>query len=69
MMNTDNQNRLLDIQAVKAATGFRSTTSVYALMRERNFPKPITIGRTNRWIDAEVQAWINQQIVSARGQS
>jgi predicted DNA-binding transcriptional regulator AlpA len=68
-MYTENQNRLLDIQAVKATTGFKSTTSVYALMRERNFPRPITIGRTNRWIEAEVQAWINQQIMVNRGQS
>lgn len=66
-MNTESQNRLLDISAVKAATGFKSTTSVYTLMRERNFPHPITIGRTNRWIAAEVTDWINQQIAASRG--
>lgn len=66
-MYTENQNRLLDIQAVKATTGFKSTTSVYTLMRERKFPKPIAIGRTNRWIEAEVQAWISEQITANRG--
>lgn len=68
-MNSETRNRLLDIKAVKATTGFRSTTSVYSLMRERNFPRPITIGRTNRWIEAEVWGWIEQQIKISRGAS
>lgn len=66
-MNTENQYTLLDIAAVKKKTGFKSTTSVYSLMRERNLPKPITIGRTNRWIEAEVSEWINKQIQNSRG--
>lgn len=67
MMNTETQIRLLDINAVKAITGIKSNTSVYTMIRERNFPEPITIGRTNRWIEAEVQAWLVQLIKDNRG--
>ena len=66
-MNTETQNRLLDVGSIKRLTGFKSTTSVYTLMRERDFPKPIAIGRTNRWVESEVQGWISQQIQSSRG--
>lgn len=66
-MTTETLKRLLEIKAIKASTGFNSATSIYALMRERNFPKPIKIGRTNRWIEAEVQDWIEQQIKASRG--
>jgi len=66
-MHTENQNRLLDVGSTKRLVGFKSTTSLYTLMRERKFPKPITIGRTNRWIEAEVQGWISEQITANRG--
>jgi predicted DNA-binding transcriptional regulator AlpA len=66
-MNSNTQNVLLDIQAVKRSIGFKSTTSVYNLMREQAFPKPLTIGKTNRWLEFEVQAWIQSRIAESRG--
>jgi len=66
-MNNTTQNVLLNIQDVKRSIGFKSTTSVYALMREQNFPKPLTIGKTNRWLEFEVQAWIQSRIAKSRG--
>jgi predicted DNA-binding transcriptional regulator AlpA len=65
-MSNDTQNVLLDIQAVKRSIGFKSTTSVYSLMREQAFPKPVTIGKTNRWLEGEVQAWIQSRIAESR---
>jgi prophage regulatory protein len=62
------QKVLNDINQVKATTGFKSTSSIYALMKSRGFPKPINIGnRTKRWIESEVQDWINSQIENSRG--
>ena len=66
-MNTVNQI-LIDINQVKAATGFRSTTSIYTLMQSQGFPKPVGIGnRTKRWVESEVQGWIKNQIENSRG--
>jgi predicted DNA-binding transcriptional regulator AlpA len=68
-MNSATQNVLLDIQAVKKSIGFKSTTSVYSLMKERDFPKPLQIGKSNRWLEGEVQAWIQSRIAESRGAS
>jgi predicted DNA-binding transcriptional regulator AlpA len=65
-MNNNKQNVLLNIQAVKRSIGFKSTTSVYSLMKERDFPKPLQIGKSNRWLEGEVQAWIQSRIVESR---
>jgi len=66
-MHNDTQSVLLDIQAVKRSIGFKSTTTVYSLMRERNFPKPLQIGKSNRWLEAEVQGWISERVTESRG--
>lgn len=58
---------LFDLAEVKARTGYKSSTSVYALMREHGFPEPIRVGRTRRWVATEVSAWINKQIEASRG--
>jgi predicted DNA-binding transcriptional regulator AlpA len=65
-MNNSTQNVLLNIQDVKRSIGFKSTTTVYALMREQAFPKPVTIGKTNRWLLAEVQGWIAARVTESR---
>lgn len=67
-MDHSTQSVLLDINRVKAVTGFRSTTSIYTLMQSQGFPKPVGIGiRTKRWVEAEVQGWIKNQIENSRG--
>jgi len=66
-MNSNIQSVLLNIQDVKRSIGFKSTTSVYALMREQNFPRPLQIGKSNRWLEGEVQAWIQSRIAESRG--
>ncbi|MGA0584615.1 MAG: helix-turn-helix transcriptional regulator [Castellaniella sp.] len=66
-MVTQNQTVLIDINAVKRQTGFRSTQTIYTKMNEEGFPRPISVGaRTKRWIMAEVEAWIQDKIESSR---
>lgn len=63
------QKVLNDINQVKATLGYKSTTSIYELMKTQGFPKPINIGnRTKRWVESEVQGWIKKQIESSRGE-
>jgi prophage regulatory protein len=67
MMNTQNQTVLIDINAVKRQTGFRSTQTIYTKMNEEGFPRPISVGdRTKRWIAAEIESWIQARIEASR---
>ena len=50
--------RLLTLREVTAATAL-SRSSVYALMAESRFPKPVRIGtRAVRWVEREVVDFI-----------
>lgn len=50
--------RLLTRKEVEQITGL-STTSIYRMMREGNFPEPIRIGaRSVRWHENEIQDFI-----------
>lgn len=58
---------LLDIRAVKSRTGYRSTQTIYNLMNEGRFPRPVAVGaRTKRWVEAEVEQWIQDRIAESR---
>jgi len=44
-----------------------SRSHIYALVAEGGFPPPIKIGpRLTRWVEAEVQAWMEEQIAKSR---
>lgn len=38
-----------------------SRSSLYVFMETRNFPRPLKLGASNRWIKAEVEAWVDDQ--------
>ena len=38
-----------------------SRSKLYVLMDRDGFPRPIKIGRDNRWITSEVEAWLERQ--------
>lgn len=51
-------DRLLAIEEVSNSLGL-SQSQVYAMVRERDFPGPIRIGRSSRWRTSTVNAWID----------
>lgn len=53
---------LMRLPQVRAATGY-GTSSIYKLMGERKFPRPIKLagGGAVAWREADVQAWIDEQ--------
>jgi prophage regulatory protein len=51
-------DRLLAIAEVSKSLGL-SQSQIYALVRERDFPSPIRIGRSSRWRTSTVNAWID----------
>ena len=34
---------------------------IYGLIEEGEFPPPIKIGRSSRWLKSEIDSWINEQ--------
>lgn len=39
----------------------------YKLISEGQFPKPIKLGRSSRWLKSEVETWMQQRIADSRG--
>ena len=38
----------------------------YFLIKNGEFPKPIKLGRSSRWLQSEVEAWLKQRIDQSR---
>lgn len=38
----------------------------YKLIKDGKFPKPIKLGRSSRWLQSEVEAWLQQRIAQSR---
>jgi predicted DNA-binding transcriptional regulator AlpA len=45
------------LPAVQELTGLARAT-IYKAVVQRNFPKPVKLGRASAWPEAEVRAWI-----------
>ena len=58
--------RVLKRPAVQNKTGL-SKTHIYVLIAEGKFPKPVHLGgRAVGWVDDDVQAWLDGQILASR---
>ncbi|CNL00316.1 helix-turn-helix transcriptional regulator [Yersinia kristensenii] len=38
----------------------------YKLIKDGDFPKPIKLGRSSRWLQSEVEAWLQKRIAQSR---
>ncbi|MEH3399601.1 AlpA family transcriptional regulator [Enterobacter cloacae] len=38
----------------------------YFLIKNGEFPKPIKLGRSSRWLQSEVESWLQQRIDQSR---
>lgn len=57
---------ILRLPAVKTRTGL-SRSTIYLRVAEGSFPAPVSLGgRAVGWIEAEVDAWLNQRIEASR---
>ncbi|EGE9794885.1 AlpA family phage regulatory protein [Salmonella enterica] len=70
-MDTRNNNtRLLDDKMVdiKFITEFTGLTDkwFYKLISEGRFPEPIKLGRSSRWMQSEVEKWVQERIEASR---
>jgi prophage regulatory protein len=56
----------LRLPEVKAVAGL-SKTSLYTLIRDRNFPAPVQLGpRAVAWVRAEVKKWAASRVLASR---
>ena len=54
--------RVIKLKEVLAKTGLGKTT-LYALLKQSQFPHPISLGlRAVGWIESEIEAWIQEKI-------
>lgn len=51
------KDKLMNLHQVKLFSGLGATT-IYRYMQEGHFPKPIKLGRTTRWVESELIAWL-----------
>ncbi|WP_235135710.1 helix-turn-helix transcriptional regulator [Lelliottia amnigena] len=55
----------MDLKQVCQAVGLKKT-AIYKWMNTGEFPKPITIGRSVRWISTEVESCIDEKVRTSR---
>lgn len=70
-MTTQNNNTsLLNDQLVDMTfiTNYTDMTDkwFYKLIKDGEFPKPIKLGRSSRWLQSEVESWMQQRIAQSR---
>ena len=65
MTSSKNQNhRLIRRKEVQTKTGL-GASSIYAMMKQGDFPKPITLSeRRVAWIESEIDQWITERIAN-----
>ena len=61
MHNHSHNTVLLRRPEVERRTGLRRST-IYARMKEGTFPRSVSLGYTVAWVEAEVDAWIQERI-------
>ena len=70
MSKNDQQSYLTNDKMVDMAfiTHFTGLTDkwFYKLIKDGEFPKPIKLGRSSRWMLSEVEAWVQQRIGQSR---
>ena len=59
------QNELLTLDEVLALLKCARST-LYVLMESHGFPRPIKVSSANRWLRAEVEAWLDRQAAIRR---
>lgn len=68
MMNTDTpvlNDQFVDMKFITRLTGLTDKW-FYKLIQDGVFPKPIKLGRSSRWLESEVEAWLQQRIAESR---
>ncbi|MEQ5679573.1 helix-turn-helix transcriptional regulator [Providencia rettgeri] len=70
MTNTTNypllNDQFVDMKFITHLTGLTDKW-FYKLIQDGEFPKPIKLGRSSRWLKSEVEQWLQARIDESRG--
>ncbi|MER5099068.1 AlpA family transcriptional regulator [Providencia vermicola] len=70
MTNTTNypllNDQFVDMKFITHLTGLTDKW-FYKHIQDGEFPKPIKLGRSSRWLKSEVEQWLNERITASRG--
>ena len=58
-------DKFVDMALITKLTGLTDKW-FYKLISLGEFPKPIKLGRSSRWLESEVEAWLQQRIAQSR---
>ncbi|HCI94827.1 MAG TPA: Rha family transcriptional regulator [Providencia sp.] len=58
-------DKLVDIKFITQLTGLTDKW-FYKLIKDGEFPKPIKLGRSSRWLKSEVEIWLQARIFESR---
>lgn len=58
-------DKMVDMVFITEFTGL-SDKWFYKLIQDGEFPKPIKLGRSSRWLKSEVEHWVQQRITQSR---
>ncbi|CAI1963141.1 helix-turn-helix transcriptional regulator [Serratia quinivorans] len=59
-------DKMVDMVFITEYTGL-SNKWFYKLIQDGEFPKPIKLGRSSRWLKSEIENWVQQRITQSRG--
>ncbi|AOR59604.1 helix-turn-helix transcriptional regulator [Pectobacterium parmentieri] len=59
------EDQFVDMAFITKLTGLTDKW-FYKLIKDGLFPKPIKLGRSSRWLQSEVEIWLQQRIVQSR---
>ena len=60
-------DKMVDMKFITEFTGLTDKW-FYKLIQDGDFPKPIKLGRSSRWMQSEVEAWLQARIDASRPQ-
>ncbi|MGQ3660724.1 helix-turn-helix transcriptional regulator [Citrobacter braakii] len=58
-------DKFVDMAFITQHTGLTDKW-FYKLISLGEFPKPIKLGRSSRWLESEVEAWLQKRIAQSR---
>ncbi|CZU43829.1 TPA: helix-turn-helix transcriptional regulator [Enterobacter hormaechei] len=59
------EDQFVDMAFITRLTGLTDKW-FYKLIKDGEFPKPIKLGRSSRWLQSEVEAWLQERINQSR---
>lgn len=59
-------DQFVDMKFITRLTGLTDKW-FYKLIQEGEFPKPIKLGRSSRWLKSEVEQWLQARLEASRG--